>query len=161
MEFDRPIEQLVYETTALHHRMKIVIQHLHGGGELAAGKRGILKGIEIRGPQTVPQMARARPVSRQHIRASLEPLLAEGLVQYVHNPNHKRSKLVDLTPKGAARLQAINRRENQLFDSLQKQFGGKGVREAAALLRRLRDFLAREELTAKTAKPRRGRKKSM
>src|SRR5581483_1307231 len=122
MQFDRPVEQLVYETTALHHRMKIVVQHLHGGGELAAGKRGILKGIELRGPQTVPQMARARPVSRQHIRASLEPLLAEGLVQYVDNPNHKRSKLVDLTPKGVARLQAINRREEQFFERLQAQF---------------------------------------
>jgi DNA-binding MarR family transcriptional regulator len=161
MEFNRPIEQLVYETTALHHRMKIVVAELHGGGELAAGKRGILKGIEIRGPQTVPQMARARPVSRQHIRASMEPLLAEGLVQYVDNPHHKRSKLVDLTPKGAARLEAINRRESAFFNELQKHFGGKGVRDAAVLLRRLRDFLARGELLGKTVRPGRGRKKSM
>jgi len=161
MEFDRPIEQLVYETTALHHRMKIVVEELHGGGELAAGKRGILKGIEIRGPQTVPQMARARPVSRQHIRASLEPLLAEGLVQYVDNPQHKKSKLVDLTPKGAARLAAINRRENGFFNELQKHFGGKEVREAAGLLRRLRDFLAGGKLMTKTAGPPRGRKKPM
>src|SRR6516225_5867561 len=102
--------------------MKIVVAELHGGGELAAGKRGILKGIEIRGPQTVPQMARARPVSRQHIRASMEPLLAEGLVQYVDNPHHKRSKLVDLTPKGAARLEAINRREDEFFKRLQARF---------------------------------------
>jgi DNA-binding MarR family transcriptional regulator len=160
MEFDRPIEQLVYETTALHHRMKIVVQHLHGGGELAAGKRGILKGIELRGPQTVPQMARARPVSRQHIRASLEPLLAEGLVQYVDNPHHKRSKLVDLTPKGAARLAAINRRENEFFNELQEYFGGRDVREAAALLRRLRELLARGELPAKTTRPQSGRRKS-
>jgi DNA-binding MarR family transcriptional regulator len=161
MEFDRPIEQLVYETTALHHRMKIVVAQLHGGGELAAGKRGILKGIELRGPQTVPQMARARPVSRQHIRASLEPLLAEGLVQYVDNPDHKRSKLVDLTPKGAARLAAINRRESAFFNELQKHFGGNEVRGAAVLLRRLRDFLARGQLPQKPARSRRSRKKSM
>jgi DNA-binding MarR family transcriptional regulator len=106
-------------------------------------------------------MARARPVSRQHIRASLEPLLAEGLVQYVDNPHHKRSKLVDLTPKGAARLAAINRRENEFFNELQKHFAGKTVREAAALLRRLRDFLARGERIGKTARPPRGREKSM
>jgi DNA-binding MarR family transcriptional regulator len=147
MQFDRPVEQLVYETTALHHRMKIVVQHLHGGGELAAGKRGILKGIELRGPQTVPQMARARPVSRQHIRACLEPLLAEGLVQYVDNPHHKRSKLVDLTPKGVARLQAINRREEAFFKRLQARFDAEEVRAAADLLRRVRELLAKEDLS--------------
>jgi DNA-binding MarR family transcriptional regulator len=87
--------------------------------------------------------------------------LAEGLVQYVDNPHHKRSKLVDLTPKGAARLEAINRRENEFFNGLQKHFGGRGVREAAILLRRLRDFLARGELMGKTSGPRRGRKKPM
>src|SRR5262249_21688611 len=132
-----------------------------GGGELAAGKRGILKGIELRGPQTVPQMARARPVSRQHIRASLEPLLAEGLVQYVDNPHHKRSKLVDLTQKGAARLDAINRREDEFFNALQTHFDGKEVRRAAGILRRLRDFLAQGELPRKKTGSLRRRKKSM
>jgi DNA-binding MarR family transcriptional regulator len=159
MAFDKPVEQLVYETTALHHRMKIVVQKLHGGGEMAAGKRGILKGIELRGPQTVPQMARARPVSRQHIRAALEPLLAEGLVQYVDNPHHKRSKLVDLTPKGAARLQAINRREEEFFTRLQERFDVRELRAAADLLGRVRELLAREDLTGHTAKASRGRKK--
>jgi DNA-binding MarR family transcriptional regulator len=160
MHFDRPIEQLVYENTALHHRMKIVAQHLHGGGELAAGKRGILKGIELRGPQTVPQMARARPVSRQHVRASLEPLLAGGLVHYVDNPHHKRSKLVDLTPKGMARLEAINRREDEFFKRLQARFDARELRQAADLLRRLRDLLARDDLSPRPARTLRRRRKS-
>jgi DNA-binding MarR family transcriptional regulator len=160
MTFAKPVEQLVYETTALHHRMKIVVQRLHGGGEMAAGKRGILKGIELRGPQTVPQMARARPVSRQHIRASLEPLLAEGLVHYVDNPHHKRSKLVDLTPKGAARLRAINRREEEFFARLDARFHAREVRAAADLLQRVRALLAHEDLTGRAPPSSRRKRKS-
>jgi hypothetical protein len=41
---------------------------------MTAGKRGVLKGLDRLGPQTVPQMARARPVSRQHIQTLVNRL---------------------------------------------------------------------------------------
>jgi DNA-binding MarR family transcriptional regulator len=153
LQFDNPIEQLVYETVALFHRMKVVAEQLHGGGEMAAGKRGILKGIELRGPQTVPQMARARPVSRQHIRAAMAPLLAQDLIELVDNPQHKRSKIVQLTPKGIKRLEQINRREKAFFDRLSAAFDARDVEAAARVIRSIREFLARESWKTAASRP--------
>jgi DNA-binding MarR family transcriptional regulator len=159
LQFPTPIEQLAYETVALFHRMKLVVQQLHGGGEMAAGKRGILKGIEIRGPQTIPQMARARPVSRQHIRAVVEPLVAEGLVEYADNPDHKRSKIVRMTPAGLARLEEINRREKKFFARLGAEFDPQKLAEAAETLRALRELLAGREWGTGSSKPRRRKRR--
>lgn len=63
------------------------------------------------GPQTVPEMARSRPVSRQHCQTIINALEAQGLVEFVDNPKHKTSKLVRATKKGRAR-----------FESMRKQF---------------------------------------
>jgi DNA-binding MarR family transcriptional regulator len=141
VRFDNPIESLAYETAALFHRLKVVVEQLHGR-DMTAHHRGILKGIELRGPQTVPQMARARPVSRQHIRAAIAPLLAQGLVEFVDNPDHKRSKILRLTAAGLARLEEINRREREVFGKLAAAFDPAELERAAGVLRALRELLA-------------------
>jgi DNA-binding MarR family transcriptional regulator len=142
VKFATPIEQLIYETVALFHRLKVVAEQLHGR-DMAAHQRGILKGIELRGPQTVPQMARARPVSRQHIRAAVSPLLEQGLVEFVENPNHKRSKILQMTPKGLARLQEINEKEKEFFGKVASAFDTDELDRAAVVLRALRELLAK------------------
>ena len=65
------------ETVALFHRLRAVSEQIHQLGELSSGKHGILKGLGLFGPQTVPQMARARPVSRQYIPNPCEPSCCE------------------------------------------------------------------------------------
>lgn len=61
---------------------------------------GFLHSLAVEGPQTVPQLARARPVSRQHIQVIANEAAADGLIEFIDNPAHKRSKLLRLTPKG-------------------------------------------------------------
>ena len=51
---------------------------------------------------TVPEIARMRPVARQHIQKLANEMAADGLIEFVDNPAHKRSKLVSLTAKGIA-----------------------------------------------------------
>jgi DNA-binding MarR family transcriptional regulator len=77
----------------------------------AGGEWGVLRMLVKQGAQTVPDMARSRPVSRQHCQTICNTLEAEGLVEFVDNPKHKRSKLVRATKKGRAR-----------FDAMRKQF---------------------------------------
>jgi DNA-binding MarR family transcriptional regulator len=61
------------------------------------------------GAQTVPEMARSRPVSRQHCQTICNTLEAQGLVEFVDNPKHKRSKLVRATKKGRDRFQSMRK----------------------------------------------------
>jgi DNA-binding MarR family transcriptional regulator len=44
-----------------------------------------------------------RPTSRQRMQRLADELAAEGLVAFIENPKHRRSKLVRLTPTGHAR----------------------------------------------------------
>jgi DNA-binding MarR family transcriptional regulator len=134
-------EEIIDETTGLFHLLHAVAAQLHGGGELTAGRRGILRGLDRLGPQTVPQMARARPVSRQYIQLLVNELEADGLVELYENPAHRRSRLVRLTDAGRASLAEMYRREASVYATLDLPVTQAQLREAAATLRCVREAL--------------------
>jgi len=139
-------EDVIDETTALFHLLHAVAAQLHGGGELTAGRRGVLRGLDRFGPQTVPQMARARPVSRQYIQSLVNDLEAEGLVETLENPAHRRSRLVCLTQRGAGALAEMYRREADLFATLELSIADDEMRHAASVLRSVRTALLEAQL---------------
>lgn len=102
----------------LFHKLGSGVGALHGSSEVSAGMRAVLESVVDGGPQTVPQMARVRPVSRQHIQGLVNPLLEHGYVEYIDNPFHKRSKLVAPTPKGVETFRRMRELENEAFDRI-------------------------------------------
>ncbi|MBM3532797.1 MAG: MarR family transcriptional regulator [Alphaproteobacteria bacterium] len=110
-----------------------------GGG----GSWGLMRSLAEGGPQTVPALARSRPVSRQHIQKLADELTAEGLVRFVDNPAHKRSKLVELTPAGRARYKAVTARIGELADALGEGLDAKELAAAADTVARLRAKLSK------------------
>jgi len=70
--------RLFDEIPATLHRLKAVATRVHGLDASSAGRRGILRSLDSMGPQSVPQMARARPVSRQHIQVLVNGLLEDS-----------------------------------------------------------------------------------
>ncbi|MDH3236161.1 MAG: MarR family transcriptional regulator, partial [Alphaproteobacteria bacterium] len=92
--------ELVFATSRTFFRLRAVGSKIGAVTPWGGGLLGMLHGLKLGGPQTVPQIARARPVSRQRIQKLADEMAAQGLVEYVDNPAHKRSKLVHLTPKG-------------------------------------------------------------
>lgn len=63
------------------------------------------------GPQTVPALAATRFISRQITQTQINELLKAGYVQTRENPEHKRSKLIELTAAGTEFLQELSQRE--------------------------------------------------
>ena len=94
--------ELVFATSRTFFRLRSVGSKIGAVTPWGGGLLGMLHGLKLGGPQTVPQIARARPVSRQRIQKLADEMAAGGLVEYVDNPAHKRSKLVRLTPAGEA-----------------------------------------------------------
>src|SRR5271157_4254637 len=88
------------ETVSLFHRLTVLAEKIHEQGSLSAALRGILRGLRRHGAQTVPNLARLRPVSRQHVQELVNRLRKVELVEFAENPAHKRSQLVKLTLKG-------------------------------------------------------------
>jgi DNA-binding MarR family transcriptional regulator len=136
---------LLGETVALFHRLKAASQEVHGQGELSSGRWGILTDLSRFGPQTVPQMARSRPVSRQYIQTLVDTLSDHGLVELVENPAHRRSSLAQLTAKGESVLQQMNQRASRVFKRLTLTVPEKELLHAATTLRSVRTLFEGKE----------------
>lgn len=149
------LESVIGETVSLFHRLRAVAEEVHHQGDLTAGKLGVLRDLDLSGPQTVPQMARARPVSRQYIQTLVDQLTDDGHVELVDNPSHKRSRLVRLTPRGKALVDAATRRQAKVFSRLKIGVPEKDLRTAASVLRAMRGFFESNQWKAllKTVRP--------
>ncbi len=137
------LNEVIDETRLLFHCLKRTAEILHRQGELSAGRRGVLKSLYESGPQTVPQLARARPVSRQHIRALVNPMVKEGYLELESNPKHKLSKLVCLTARGRALVTEMIERENRLLELIADDLEVDRLSTAARQMRNLREVLSR------------------
>lgn len=140
-----PLSRLIEESVSLFHRLRAVAAQLRGHGELSAGRRGVLRSITRLGPQSVPQLARARPVSRQHMRMLVNSLLKDGLVAAEHNPAHRRSSLIRITPKGSRELAAMKQREKALFSGMRHAVTQEDLLRSAETIRSVRQFLERKQ----------------
>jgi DNA-binding MarR family transcriptional regulator len=135
------LDALIDETVALFHRLRAVAETVHGDGELSAARRGVLRSLAKLGPQTVPQIASARPVSRQHVQTIVDGLAADGLVETIDNPAHKRSVLVRLTGRGRTAVRGIARRESALLASIEVGASAAEIDQATDVLRAFRTRL--------------------
>src|SRR5262245_15052281 len=93
------------------------------------------------GPQTVPEMARSRPVSRQHCQTICNALEAQGMVAFVDNPKHKKSKLVTVTKKGRARFQGLRRQFLEAAGVYAPFFTSTEIATATDVCRRAREMI--------------------
>jgi DNA-binding MarR family transcriptional regulator len=111
------------------------------GFATAGGEWGILRMLVKDGPQTVPEMARSRPVSRQHCQTIANALEAQGLVEFVDNPKHRKSKLVRATKKGRARFQSMRKQFLAAAGVYAPFFTAAEVATATDVCRRAREMI--------------------
>ena len=104
-----------------------------------AGAFGFLRSLALLGPLTVPEIARMRPTSRQRMQRLADELAAQGLVAFVDNPRHRRSKLVRLTRKGDRRYRRLNARLLAVASGMGADLIEADIRKSIAILRRLSD----------------------
>jgi DNA-binding MarR family transcriptional regulator len=144
MPVESPFNSMINETVSLFHRLRIVADQIHHRGEMTGALRSILRSLDKLGEQTVPQMARARAVSRQHVQALVNQLVVERLVELIANPAHKRSPLARLTPLGKKTVDAMNSNEAGLLSKAELGITEKELREAAETLRAVRAYFESE-----------------
>jgi len=137
-----PLASVLEETRLLFHGLRAAAAELHGEGESSAGRRNVLSALSRSGPQTVPQLARARPVSRQHMQVLVNALLADRLVARASNPAHRKSDLIEVTDRGRRVFEAMERREAQALRRLPAHVADADLRRATGALRRIREAFA-------------------
>ena len=134
-------QQQFYDLALAVRRLFHLLGHsastLHGDLGISGGMRAVLESVIESGPQTVPDMARARPVSRQHIQMLVNGLLDAGCVAYLENPAHKRSRLVSPTENGREIYELMRERERDAFRTLTVELSAEDMETATAVLRSL------------------------
>jgi DNA-binding MarR family transcriptional regulator len=135
------IIELLDEVRLLWHVLNRSGERLHRRESVTLGMRGVLEFVELRGPQTVPHIARSRSVTRQHIQGLVNALRGLGLVALEANPSHRRSALVRLTSRGRKTIARMKEREGRVLDQIGTGRDSANLRRAIVTLRTLRRAL--------------------
>ena len=117
---------------------------MHAEMGVTAGTRAVMSSLAARGGRTVPDLARERGVSRQHIQSVINELLAANLATASRNPAHRRSPLLALTDEGLRRLRTLEAREADHLRQIAPVVSHQELAAASRLLDHLeRDLQAR------------------
>jgi DNA-binding MarR family transcriptional regulator len=135
------IQELMIETTAMFFLLRAAGKRIGAVTASDGGYWGMLRSLKLEGPQTVPQLARSRPVSRQHIQKLANEMVAEGLLEWADNPAHQRSKLLHLTSKGEGSFQEISERIARVAEGFAEGMNAEELQVSVRVLRQLREKL--------------------
>ena len=138
---EKVMEELMTETIATFFRLRAMGQQIGAVTPNGSGYWGLMRSLKQEGAQTVPQLARSRPVSRQHIQKLANNMIAEGVIELVHNPAHKRSKLLRLTSKGETVFQELNQQIAKVAINLAEDMDVQELQIAVKVLKQIREKL--------------------
>jgi DNA-binding MarR family transcriptional regulator len=133
------IAQLLLDVAQCFFRIRAVGQKTGLITSWGGGAFGFIRSLALLGPLTVPQIAQMRPTSRQRMQRLADELVAEGLVEFIDNPKHRRSKLVRLTRKGDARYRELNARFLAIASTLGVALSEAAIRRTTEIVRQLSD----------------------
>ncbi len=133
------IAELLLEVAQCFFRIRAIGQKTGLITSWGGGAFGFMRSLALLGPLTVPQIAQARPTSRQRMQRLADELAAEGLVKFIDNPKHRRSKLVQLTRKGDARYRELNARFLVIASTMGVALSEADIRKTTEILRHLSD----------------------
>jgi DNA-binding MarR family transcriptional regulator len=133
------IAELMLEVAQCFFRIRAVGQKTGLITSWGGGAFGFMRSLALLGPLTVPQIAQMRPTSRQRMQRLADELAAEGLVEFIDNPRHRRSKLVQLTRQGDARYRELNARFLVVASTMGVALSEADIRKTTEVLRQLSD----------------------
>jgi len=140
------IAELMLEVAQCFFRIRALGQKTGLITSWGGGAFGFMRSLALLGPLTVPQIAQMRPTSRQRMQRLADELEVEGLVEFIDNPKHRRSKLVRLTRKGDARYRELKARFLAIASTMGVGLSEGDIRRTMEIVRQLSgDVKARSE----------------
>ena len=85
--------------------------------------------------RTVPQIARRMGMTRQGVQRVTDLLVGEGIVTLVRNPDHARSPLLRLTPKGRQLEQKLGNGGARWSESMAAGMNARDLEKAVTVIR--------------------------
>ncbi|MGV3618430.1 MAG: MarR family winged helix-turn-helix transcriptional regulator [Fimbriimonas sp.] len=122
---------------------------LEAGNELTrpvglSSARWQVLGVVEHGPVPAAHVGRIMGLTRQNVQQIADALAREGFIEYRPNPQHRRAKLLTITPKGQEALAYVSTRHAQWASHIGDQHALLTLRAAATTLRQVRESLERD-----------------
>ena len=125
------------------HRLGVLADEIHESVGVTGAMRAVMESLYESGPRSVPQIARSKSVSRQHIQVLVDQLAESGLVALLQNPDHRRSPLITLTRKGRGLFEQMQGREQALLSDLVQAVPARGLMVTLDTLLRMNEEVER------------------
>jgi DNA-binding MarR family transcriptional regulator len=109
---------------------------------VSAAERALLEFLHPDRERTVPEIARAYRVSRQHIQTLANALAERELLEFRENPRHRRSPKLALSTAGRRLFRRIQGRDEKAIRKLFKGLPAADCRRTRETLERLLSRLA-------------------
>ncbi len=156
----RPLEMdlLIREILFGYFRLNAVGERMFSALGLTPGKTSLMRSLAEEGPQSVAQIARARPVARQAVQRMADELARAGLVEFIDNPSHRRVKLARLSAAGKRMIDRAMAVEMEWAARLARHFERREVEVAREVVRRIIRILADEQFSPRTEAARGGKR---
>ena len=136
------LNRLISETRGFFHDLEEVSRTILARHGLSPQERRLLMALRKHRRCTVPQLARKRQVSRQFVQVTMNALFKRGLIIFRDNPDHKRSRLLELTPVGENLILAVMGREGEALQRVASGLAPDEVRSAVEVLGQARKSLS-------------------
>jgi DNA-binding MarR family transcriptional regulator len=130
------------EVPPLFFRLRNLVENLHSHEGISAGGRAVLRDIVTLAPQSVPELAAMRSMTRQAVQPVIDDLVDRGLIAMEINPRHKRSPLWRATSPGATLFAAMRQREIDTLKNLAHEFSQSEIEASLAAIRFMSKALA-------------------
>lgn len=131
--------QVIRQVRSCFNQLRAFGDELHRDLGITASMRAVMESLAEDGGQTVPQIARIKGVSRQHIQVNVDELVASALVVLRDNPRHRRSPFLALTKKGQTAFKEMRRRETKILELLAHDLRLDQLEETVKTLMKLRN----------------------
>ena len=131
------LTQMIREVRTCFNLLRTLSEKLNADLGIQPSMRAIMESLSRNVPRTVPDLAQERGTSRQHVQKVINGLLDQDLVRSEENPEHKRSVLYLLTPKGEQVFTEIRQREAAPMRSLSESLSQADIHTVAEVLSRM------------------------
>ena len=143
------MDLLIREILFSFFRLNATGERLFASIGQTPGKVSLMRSLLEEGPQSVAQIARARPVARQAVQRMANELASQGLIEFIDNPTHRRAKLARLTIQGNKLMDLAMAAELRWAGKIARYFEEREIDTARDVIRRLTTILANPNLLAK------------
>ena len=138
--------ELLLEVFRLNGRLLAAGDRMTAGLGLTSARWQVLGAMQVAGsPLTVAQIARNMGLTRQSVQRLANVMAADGLIEFVENPHHKRAKVLRFTARGQTGMDRLTVIQVEWANTIGSAVAARELENALVVVRVLAEQLEQDD----------------